>query len=216
MSISVAVTPSASMSWSAFRRVRVLVANPGSVYASTFVRGSARSSMHRTATSSACVGVEAARHAEHDLLDPGGAQRVARPLRWIAYTSAQRSSRSLVSPGRREIAPPPRCRAQRACPTKSKRVVIRRTRQRRLVVHAVDVAGHPHPVRDEPVEVHVGFDQRPVAAEPLRLGEDVAVLGDQRVSVPREVGRRLVGPRHRRRRSAEMVRADCAAQSSRR
>ena len=78
---------------------------------------------------------------------------------------------------------------------KSKRVVIRRTCRRLLVVGAVDVAGHPHAIGDEPVEVDVGLDQRPVAAESLRLGEDVAVLRDQRVAVPREIGGRLVRAR---------------------
>ena len=150
--------------------------------------------MHRTATSSACVESRPPDTPSTTFLIPVARRRVASPLRWIEYTSAQRSSRSLVSAGTKGN----RATARRSGTGCVDEVEARRDpsdAQRLLVVRAVDVAGHPHAIGDEPVEVDVGFDQRPVAAESLGLGEDVAVLRDQRVAVPREIGRRLVRAR---------------------
>ena len=105
----------------------MLVANPGSVYASTFVRGSPRSSMHRTATRSACVESRPPDTPITTFLIPVARRRVARPPRWIAYTSAQRSSRSLVSAGTKGNRATAR-RKGTGVSAKSKRVVIRRAR----------------------------------------------------------------------------------------
>ncbi len=150
--------------------------------------------MHRTATRSACVESRPPDTPSTTFLIPVARKRVARPLRWIAYTSAQRSSRSTRVRGH-EGEPRHRALQGHGCVGEVEARRDPSDAQRLLVVGAVDVAGHPHAVGDEPVEVHVGLDQRPLAAEPLRLGEDVAVLRDQRVPVPGEIGGRLVRAR---------------------
>jgi hypothetical protein len=51
----------------------------------------------------------------------------------------------------------------------------------------------PHPLLREPFEVDLGGDDLGVLVEALRLGQHVAVLGDQGVAVPGEVGGGLAG-----------------------
>ena len=62
----------------------------------------------------------------------------------------------------------------------------------------------PHPLLRQPLEIDFRADQLRLILEALRLGQDVAVLGDQRVAVPREIGGRFAdaGRRVRVRREA--------------
>ena len=49
-------------------------------------------------------------------------------------------------------------------------------------------AGHPHPILPQPLEVDVGGDHLLAIGKPLRLRQQIAVLIDQGVSVPGQVG----------------------------
>ena len=144
--------------------------------------------------------VEPARDADHDAVDPGRAQPrlealdldrvdllaalvaadgVGRHVREPLDLASQRHAwRAAVSPSV-ELDRRNRASARRWSCTQSPKL---------LVVHAVG---------DEPVEVDVGEDQLLLVGEALRLGELLAVLVDQRLAVPGEVGRRLAERRRR-------------------
>ncbi len=66
-----------------------------------------------------------------------------------------------------------------------------------VVAGVVGEAGHPQAVGGKTSEVDVGHEELRLRGEALRLGEEVAVLVDQRVAVPCEVGGRLPGARRR-------------------
>ena len=150
--------------------------------------------MHRDRDEQRLRGVEATRDADHDLLDPGGAEPGARGrLRWIEYTSAHRSARSAGSPGtngKRGTSPPQRRRA--ATGGSSVAVTRRYVSAVAVVVDAVDEARHPHPVGDQPVEVDVGAHQRGSRPKRSDSASTLPFSATMRVAVPREVGGRLV------------------------
>jgi hypothetical protein len=58
--------------------------------------------------------------------------------------------------------------------------------------HVVE-AGHARPLLGEAVEIDVGHDQLLVAGEALGLRQEIAVLVDQRIAVPRQIRRRFAG-----------------------
>jgi hypothetical protein len=60
-----------------------------------------------------------------------------------------------------------------------------------VVVDRVAVARGAGAVRHDPVEVEIGEDQLLAGREPGGLGEQVAVLVDQRLPVPGQIGRGL-------------------------
>ena len=63
-----------------------------------------------------------------------------------------------------------------------------------MVVDRVAVAARAGAVGGDPLEVEVGEDQLLVVGEALALGQQVAVLVDQRLPVPGQVGGRLAEP----------------------
>ena len=56
-------------------------------------------------------------------------------------------------------------------------------------------AGHPHALLCQQLHVYIGDGDLVDVREPLRLGEQDAVLVDEAVAVPRQIGRRLSVPR---------------------
>ncbi len=66
-----------------------------------------------------------------------------------------------------------------------------------MVGRVVGEAGHAQPVGGEAGQVHFGHEELRLGGEALRLGEKVAVLVDQGVTVPGEVGGRLARTRGR-------------------
>ncbi len=83
MSISSAVAPTARISCQAWLRVRLLVAKPGIVKASTLRRGSFSSSIARAQTISACVESSPPETPITSFFVPAARMRVARPCTWM-------------------------------------------------------------------------------------------------------------------------------------
>ena len=76
---------------------------------------------------------------------------------------------------------------------------IRRKRRTRslLALRRVAEGVLAHPLLRQPLEIDFRRDQLRLILEALRLGDDIAVLGDQRVPIPRQVGGRFADARGR-------------------
>ena len=198
MSISSNVTPSALASRIALVFVPSLVAKPGSVNARMSRRGRCSRSIARAATISAWVessppdtpittfGCPIARSrcsspADLDavglvavLLQPRRVRRHEREPRDVAAQSDV--ARRRVQP---EVDP-----AEHVGPVG-------------VVASVVVERPHPQALRPQQVQVDVGHRAAWALREPLRLGEQDAVLPDHRLAVPGEVGGRLALARRR-------------------
>ena len=166
--------------------------------ASTLVRGRPRRSIARDGDDQGVGRVEAARDADHDLLDPGGPQPglEALDLDVVDLLAALVAAGGVggdvgealdlaSQPQRAELGRQPELELDPAHPGQRSAMVVDRVAE----------AARARPVGDEPVEVDVGEDQLLVLGEPLRLGEQLAVLVDQRLAVPGQVGGRLARAR---------------------
>ncbi len=145
--------------------------------------------VHRLCGDDECLRrVETARDADHDLLDPGRGQPLHEPVHLdvvgleaalVAHERIGRDEReSLDSPAERDVALERSQLEADAAEGASALGVIGR---------GVTEAGHSHAVLRQPLEVHVGDDELLLVREAPALGEQLAVLVDQGVTVPGEV-----------------------------
>ena len=215
MSISRAVTPSASISFHALPLVWSLTWRSRASCRRGCSRAAGRARSIARATHDQRVrGVQAAGDADHDLLDrrsraaasrargPGCCRPRSSARCGVAGSAGTYGKRSMLAPQRRRgLARPERRTGRGGTRSSRSRWSCDRVAER---VRARAVGEHP-------VEVDVGEQQLLVVGEALGLGDQVAVLVDHRLAVPGEVGRRLARgppPCRCRRRSQ---RADCAA-----
>ena len=145
--------------------------------------------------------VEPARDADHELLDAGRARAAAAapaPGCCRPRCSARRArAGSAGTYGKRSTV---RCSGERqlASAARSSKATRRKRCDARLVrLDRVAERVLPHALARDALEVDVGGDEVRAVDEALRLGEQVAVLVDQRLAVPAEVGGRFAEPGRR-------------------
>src|SRR5215813_1043562 len=180
MSISAPLTPRARISRQALAFVVLLVAKPGSVWASTLLRGIPRRSMTRAETISACV--------ESSPLETLGKALHLYVVRLVAVLAQHGRVRRYI-------------RKTLDRPAQFERFVGRGElegyaakikpvgRSARIVAKGV----RPHPLLADAAEIDIGDRHLGIGRETLGLGEHVAQFENAGLAVPSEVGRRLAG-----------------------
>ena len=134
--------------------------------------------------------VQAARDADDHSFDAGARQ----PLEQAMHLDVVGFEAALVPFARiaRRIGKPGEFPLQRhlACrDAKLERYVRHCLQALAAVAHRIAEAGHPHPVMHQAFQVNVRRDHLLAVRKPLRLRQQIGVLIDQRVPVPRQVGR---------------------------
>ena len=140
--------------------------------------------------------VEPARDADHHLLDPGGGEALHQPLHLdVVHLRAALVAACRVGGHVREAldVPPQRHAARRHADVEVDAPEVAQPRCVRLRV--VAEARHARAFLAQVIEVEVGGDQAGLGGEADRFREPLAVLVDQRVAVPGEVGGGLAGTR---------------------
>ena len=143
-------------------------------------------------------GVESARDADHHLFDFRGAQPLFEAVRlYVERLETQLGEPRFV--GRHEgkatdFAQKSEIAVARRGEFESYATIVRRTL---LHVGAGAERPLPHPLGKKTTDVDIGERQLRFVGKARRLGENFALLADQRFSVPREVRRRFALPRRR-------------------
>jgi hypothetical protein len=205
MSIVIASQPRPATSRSAWLWVRSLVANPGSMTPRMSLRGRPISSIALTHTSSAWVESSPPLTPITALRLPVKRMRVTSPCTWMSKISRQRAS-SVAGLGRHVGEALVRPLEQQRLVARQRHVHRERAKARRLLAEHLGALAEARlacAFLHEAVEIDVRHDELRGVAEALGLGERVAVLVDQAVAVPGEIGGRFARPRPRCTRSLQ-------------
>ncbi len=137
-------------------------------------------------------GVEAAGDADHELLDPGRPQTGLEPSNLdVVDLLAALGPADRVRGDVGESLDLPAQRDRLAAEARGERDPPEPPQRAAVIVGRVGEAARARTVGDHPIEVDVGEDHLLLLGEPVGLGDEVAVLADQRLAVPGDVGRRL-------------------------
>ena len=143
--------------------------------------------------------IDSAGDADHDALEAGraDARREALHLDVEDFGASLVARRGIRGHVREALVAPLRAASCRAAATRRKCNPPKAPHAIVLELSGLAERVLAHPLLRQPFEIDFRADHLRLILEALGLGDDVAVLGDQRVPVPREVGGRFA--RHRRR-----------------